>query len=61
MTEFIVIIKYYKGAQIKENEMGWICGTYVTEMQTGFWYENLKQKRPLENLGVDEIKNLTPT
>jgi len=38
--------------------MGW--DGYVARMgqkQTGFWYENLKLKRRLENLGVDGIKN----
>lgn len=29
---FIVITKDYLGPQNKENGMGWICGTYVTEI-----------------------------
>jgi len=39
--------------------MGWTCGTYGTDIE--FWYENLKLKRRLENLGVDGLKNWTPT
>jgi hypothetical protein len=35
--------------------MGGICGTYGdrTEIHTGFWWTNLKERNNLEDLGVN--------
>lgn len=47
--------KYYMGGQIRENEEGGPCGTYGgEEMNTGFWWENLKKSGHLEDLDTDE-------
>jgi hypothetical protein len=44
------ITKYYSGDQIKENEIGWACGTYGGEVKyikdIGWW--KLEGTRPLE-------------
>jgi hypothetical protein len=42
------------GNQIEENEMGRACGTYGGgEINTDFWWRNLKERDHLEDLGVD--------
>ena len=46
------IAKYYSGDQIKENEIGWACGTQGREVKyiqdIGWW--KLEETRPLEKL-----------
>ena len=34
--------------------MGGVCGTYEGEVQTGFWWGDLRERDPLEGVGVDE-------
>jgi hypothetical protein len=39
------------GRQVKENEMGWVCGTCgAREMLTEFWWGNCKKADHLEDV-----------
>jgi hypothetical protein len=34
---FLLLTKYYSGAEIKEDEMGGACGTYRGKFYTAIW------------------------
>jgi hypothetical protein len=47
----VLLTKYYSGDKIKKNEMAWACITY--RKRKGVWWENLRERNHLEDLGVD--------
>jgi hypothetical protein len=50
----VLLPKYYLFDQIKKNEMGGACGAYGRQERCRvFWWGNLKERNPLEDLGVD--------
>jgi hypothetical protein len=50
----LLITKYYPGDQIKNNDMGWTCGTSGTgEVHMGFRRGNVNETDHLEDLVVD--------
>jgi hypothetical protein len=50
---FVLIPIYYKAVQIKENEVGWACGTHGRGKCTRFRWESLKKRDHSENQGID--------
>ena len=45
--------RYCSGNQIKQNEMGWLCSTYVERKgYAEFWWGNLRERDHLEDPGV---------
>ena len=55
---FLVIVYFEPvlvdlGDKIKNNNMGGECGTYGGDVYTVFWWENLRKRNYLQDLGVD--------
>jgi hypothetical protein len=48
----VILIKYYLGNGIKENEMRW-DGHVAREVHTGFWWAIMKEGAHLEDRDVD--------
>jgi hypothetical protein len=48
----MLLTRYHLGDQIKTNEMGGECSTYV-EVNTGFWWADLNEGCHLKDPGVD--------
>jgi hypothetical protein len=50
----LYLLPYFSGNQMKEDEMGEACSTRQRrEIQTGFWWANLKETGHLENPGIE--------
>jgi hypothetical protein len=53
---FLLIVKYYKADQTKEDDVGGECSTHGRRQKcTGFWWEFLKESDHLEDRGVDGL------
>ena len=42
-----LLTQHCSGDKIEKNEMGGACSAYGGEAYTGFWWGNLREKRPL--------------
>jgi hypothetical protein len=51
----IFLTKYHSGDQVDKNEMGGACSIYGgrRELQEEFWSEDLRERKHLEDTGVD--------